>query len=252
MSSPPPQERPNKRPRHHDNGPIERAYKGFQYTPMEPSGRPGTPHSFFKESYQVHQNHGAAIDNDSDQQSPLRPSIPPQVVHKHANGLVIVTAGNSITLNESASHSSSTTATTKIESISFHQETAPVAGESAATKRKQQAKMLKGKQIEGCVQPNSALATVKLNNGKAVELCACVWGSILEINPRITPELLANDPLLDGYLAVILPTGPFPPPPTKESKEESEKKTTAVADMIIVSQNDPCTFSTSQGRVLPH
>jgi hypothetical protein len=43
-------------------------------------------------------------------------------------------------------------------------------------------------------------------------LCG-VWGTVLEVNPNLSPDLLRKDPDLDGYVAVVLPTGPFPPPP---------------------------------------
>ena len=44
-----------------------------------------------------------------------------------------------------------------------------------------------------------------------VPIYAGVWGSLLELHTDVTPEQLTQDPLLDGYMAVILPTGPFPP-----------------------------------------
>ena len=40
---------------------------------------------------------------------------------------------------------------------------------------------------------------------------AGVWGSLLELHTSLTSTQLTQDPLLDGYVAIILPTGPFPP-----------------------------------------
>ena len=39
-----------------------------------------------------------------------------------------------------------------------------------------------------------------------------VYGSVIEINERLTVDLLRNDPLRTGYLAILRPVGPFPPP----------------------------------------
>mmetsp|Transcript_24830 Transcript_24830/g.58930 ORF Transcript_24830/g.58930 Transcript_24830/m.58930 type:complete len:403 (-) Transcript_24830:1286-2494(-) len=50
---------------------------------------------------------------------------------------------------------------------------------------------------------------------------ACVWGTIVELNPEILvrPNLLLDDPLMDGHLAIIHPAGTFPPPsrPSRQS-----------------------------------
>jgi hypothetical protein len=126
----------------------------------------------------------------------------------------------------------------KVQSIDFKIQEAVVAAQNAACKRKHQSKMLKGKNQQarqrqelGIVRPNDVLAVVKFqhrnNNNSTKEtdatststssipLSCCVWGTILErnhVNLEKNPALLLQDPLLDGYLAVVLPTGPFPPP----------------------------------------
>jgi hypothetical protein len=153
------------RKRPHDFA-YQEAYKDLTYVQIPSSGRPGTPHSFFKESY--------SVDN--------------QIVHQHANGLCIVTAGRPME-------------TTKIE---FAVQAAP--HQSLAEKRKSQSKRLKGKQVVDSVHPRDCLVTLD-----DVSLKCCVWGTILEVNDKLSSKLLSTDPLLDGYLAVILPTGPFPP-----------------------------------------
>lgn len=63
----------------------------------------------------------------------------------------------------------------------------------------------------GIVKPDTMIAKMHLNNGTFLPIYACVWGSILELNTHVTPKQLLEEPLLEGYLAVILPTGPFPP-----------------------------------------
>jgi len=71
------------------------------------------------------------------------------------------------------------------------------------------------------VTPSTVIAELILENPNTAEgqtneplvipLRACVWGTILEINQGLTPKVIMEDPLLDGYLAVILPSGRFPP-----------------------------------------
>jgi hypothetical protein len=59
---------------------------------------------------------------------------------------------------------------------------------------------------------------------------ACVWGTIVELNPHIlrSPNLLLEDPLMDGHLAIIHPIGTFPPPrpqpPVITDPQEGSKK----------------------------
>uniref|UniRef100_A0A7S3LBP3 Protein Abitram n=1 Tax=Amphora coffeiformis TaxID=265554 RepID=A0A7S3LBP3_9STRA len=171
---------------------LAKAYQGVTFSPVASTGRPGTPHCFFKESYVV-----TFDDKDQEQASPP----PQQVVHAHVNGLVIVTAGQSILPNTD----------TMMESIKVLVDVANVASQSAGNKRKQKAKMLKGKDVQDGVSPTDPLATIKLQNGKEIHLRCCAWGSVIEINPNLNTDLVREDPLLDGYLAVILPSGPFPP-----------------------------------------
>ena len=40
----------------------------------------------------------------------------------------------------------------------------------------------------------------------------------MELNTTVTPQQLLQDPLMDGYLAIVLPTGPFPP--TNKAKKK--------------------------------
>lgn len=156
---------------------YQEVYKNVTFTPIASTGRPGTPHRFFVDSFRVQ------FANSSIQ----------QIVHKHSNGLTIITAGDMLP--------------DKIDSIHLSVEASPVALESTGSKRKKQSKMLKGKLVDGVIQPTDVIGTI---NGK-IPLYSCVWGSVLETNVNLTTDLLQNDPLLDGYLIVVLPTGPFPP-----------------------------------------
>ena len=91
---------------------------------------------------------------------------------------------------------------------------------------------------DGNVLPNDdTICTVTLSNGNVVELKCCVEGTVIELNNRLLNNVvsdegnssnktkqetiserdgdvsvLSKDPLLDGYLAVIMPSrGMFPP-----------------------------------------
>jgi glycine cleavage system H lipoate-binding protein len=65
------------------------------------------------------------------------------------------------------------------------------------------------------------IARLELESGESVPVYACVFGAVLELNRGLTPQVLAQDPLLDGHLAIILPSGTFPP--RKESQHEKEE-----------------------------
>lgn len=214
-----------KRRRREEESSFAKAYDGVTFIPVTASGRPGTPHRYFRESYTVH----FANDKDESSGPPEAIACQQQVVHVHVNGLVVVTAG---TL--SSSSSSKIDEDNLIEAINFHVQVADVASQSAATKRKQKAKMLKGKKVDDSVKPMDHLATIKFKNEnevKEIQLRCCVWGSVIEINPNLSPSLLQEDPLLDGYLTVILPSGPFPPrsPENGESSSVDKKLLTSTS-----------------------
>jgi len=65
----------------------------------------------------------------------------------------------------------------------------------------------------GMVKPNDILAQIILTNGITINIPSCVCGTLLEVNTNLKEDLslLVDDPLLDGYVAVILPNGSFPP-----------------------------------------
>jgi len=77
------------------------------------------------------------------------------------------------------------------------------------------------------VFPTTVIAEMRRASGEPIPILACVWGTILELNHSITPDILFDDPLLDGYLAVILPSGPFPPRISDSLKDTSKEESAA-------------------------
>lgn len=178
------------------------AYASVSFKSVPATGHPRSPHRFFKESYTVEITKEAL---ESDQAGDIinSPRIKlAQVVHHHVNGLCIVTAGR-------------IPPEIDVEEIKIMTTEAPAC--SAAEKRKRQAKMLKGGKVKDSVEPTTKIAELVLASGESVPIHACVWGTILELNHSLTPTSLKDDPLLDGFVAVILPSGDFPP---KESQEQ--------------------------------
>mmetsp|Transcript_18531 Transcript_18531/g.26176 ORF Transcript_18531/g.26176 Transcript_18531/m.26176 type:complete len:270 (+) Transcript_18531:37-846(+) len=235
----------NKRKRSSDEDPFKLAYQNASFTCIPSTARPGSPHRYFKESFAFSLENkppSESVENDADTKIENDPSIDvvdkkakidqvshqcldkeetqtslkKQVIHHHANGLCIITAGDSI---------SDMAIENDIERIEF---IAKMSSESmsAGEKRKQQAKMMRGKasaiEKEGVVTPSTVLAKIHFQKNKAAgKIYAGVWGNLVELNERLTPELLKSDPLLEGYIAIVLPTGPFPPPPTDEQSKET-------------------------------
>lgn len=181
------------------NDSFRKAYENVVIEARESTGRPCTPHSFFKSSFNV--TIIKSNNKQAENESTCNESV---VVHQHANGLCIVTVGDALLGNNN----------NNVKNISFQVEQIS-STTSANERRKRQSKLLKGTKINSNQQditsPNTILAQVTLDSGETINIPAGVWGTVLELNTNITPSLLKNDPLLDGYLAVILPTGSFPP-----------------------------------------
>ena len=204
-------------------------YDGITCIPRESTGRPGTPHRFFASSYTVQMT--APSDHIDGSPDPVintntNVSGSGQVVHRHANGLAVVTAG-SLIQNILANAHSTTDSSMQITDIKFALDITE--SQSVGGKRKKARKMKSGGgNAPGVVKPNDTLAVVTFSNGATVDMKCCVAGTLLELNERLvgTDEeskkkclsLFSHDPLLDGYLAVIMPAG-FPP--IKKDKEES-------------------------------
>ena len=91
---------------------YEMAYENVRFHPLQSTARPATPHRYFAESYEV--EHLTSIDgggSESDQRKDAGNDSKSvvhrrQVVHKHANGLVIVTAGHAVSDSVMSSASS--------------------------------------------------------------------------------------------------------------------------------------------------
>lgn len=174
---------------------LQAAYSSVEFDPLIGTGHPRSPHRLFKESYGVTFRKVATDQTVATVESP--PFNLRQVVHHHVNGLCIVTAGTKLPDKST------------IAAIEYVATKATPC--SAAEKRKRQAKMLKGGKVEDAVTPTTVLANLQLKSGDQLPIYSCVWGTILEINSGLSIEMLLDDPLLDGYLAVILPSGEFPP-----------------------------------------
>lgn len=157
--------------------PYQSAYHGLRYERLPADDQPGTPSRYFPHSFRVHFEDGGT-----------------QIVHQHVNGLVVVTAGNGLS---------------DIVSLQWMAEEEP--GDlSQGAKRKLLAKLLRGQAVAGTVQPRDILAVAKTAKGDVTLRCG-VWGLVTERNHDVQPTTMVDDPLLDGYLAVLLPAGPFPP-----------------------------------------
>jgi len=278
------------------------SYNGISYHKRSSSGRPGSPHRYFDTSYDVIIRDGDASSSDrrevdaptisqqtnagdnadtitseitTEPQSRDNNNNGNQVVHRHLNGLCIITAGNILDRMMAQSYKQKTTDNKKdddvrnkeeveISTIQYH---VGVSKDSQSARGKMRTKNKKRKkqkhtqqpdktharedgehfsktgtaeveEHDGNVLPNDTICTVTLSNGNVVQLKCCVEGTVIELNNRLlnnvvsdegnrsnktkreTSErdgdvsVLSKDPLLDGYLAVIMPSrGMFPPKP---------------------------------------
>jgi hypothetical protein len=256
------------------------------------SGRPGSPHRYFGGSYDVAVEELLTGEGDDARKSDgLSPNfdtadvnkpttlarIGRQVVHRHRNGLCIVTAGDVLeqmiisgideTTERNKDNIEESTSLPpcggdyplSITALHFHVE---VGKDSKSAKGKIRSRnnnpMKKRKRPgntlvmnvgevenitdnthDGNVLPHDPLCTISLSDGRQVQLYCCVGGTVIEINNNLLPPSLNNgdidddavdaggggvinntysvlltNPLLDGYLAVIMPgrKGDFSPP----------------------------------------
>lgn len=264
-------------------------YGNVYFHERKSSGRPGSPHRYFEHSYTVSFQGSVDGDDDvsssltstaamkSDDTAAVvaevstLPTVPNnadgnsnqsitvpnnndstgnQVVHRHVNGLCIITAGNilqTILQQQQQNSTSSKGASQHQPTISSIKYLVQVAPDAQSAKGKLRAKNKKRKKNNntsdsseardgncGNVTPTDALCEVTLANGDKVVLKCCVQGTIIELNHRLANDgaekkqqssksadvnvrgnsindidgnasLLLTDPLLDGYLAVIVP-----------------------------------------------
>ena len=147
---------------------------------------------------------------------------------RHINGLCILTAGNLVTnallernkalitsQNDNGSSTSLQQEPITVRTVQFQMETTD--SQSVGGKRK---RLKNGgsegdmkEKTKGMVGPKDTIAVVELSNGETLDVKAFVRGSLLEVNTNLEkdPSLLCKDPLLDGFVAVIKPIGPYPP-----------------------------------------
>jgi hypothetical protein len=281
-------------------------YKNISFHERTSTGRPGSPHRYFEHSYDVSfhtcvddrapsstsrspalhtdATKDAALttaavekaDNNSNKQSNTTSNknnaTGNQVVHRHVNGLCIITAGNILqTALQQTTISSSDNGTSQHQSIVSIEYLVKIAPDAQSARGKLRAKNKKRKKYNnnnnnndndndkdstqgqddsncGDVSPTDTLCVVTLTNGQKVGLKCCVQGTIIELNHRLfvaadrvveqqpqqqqsnndacvnndkgnpcnsrscsigaadgNASLLLTDPLLDGYLAVIMP-----------------------------------------------
>jgi len=203
---------------------FQDAYQGVTTTPRESTGRPGTPHAFFKDSYDVQVQKQITNETAADKSTCCSGTV---VVHQHANGLCIVTVGDQLLSKD-------------VKDVKLMVQEAPQ-GMSANERRKRQSKLLRGGTIadqQGLTSPNTVLAQVTLENGVSLQIPAGVWGTVLELKTNLTPRLLQEDPLLDGYLAVILPTGSFPPRFRTAHEQDADQQKEATNKQAAIAQDE--------------
>ena len=238
------------------------SYMSISFNKRISSGRPGSPHRYFDSSYDVFME-DTTSDNVLEATSQQPHSIGNQVVHRHLNGLCIITAGNVIQQQQGCASNDDNNkedGILQIKSIKYHIQ-ASKDSQSARGKIRTKKKRKKQQSIhqnndtitaedgeadgeggsskikvanhDGYVLPYDTICTVTFSNGKEIELKCCVEGTVIEINNRLVDgsksgsddnvainssttqrdvSLLMKEPLLDGFLAVIMPSrGVFPP-----------------------------------------
>lgn len=283
---------------------VAAIYEGVSFRGRPSSGgRPGSPHRYFDDSYDVlfdgdcgkcgddddgsddvgdstakasgeeaavelpsprspksaKRTESGPLDDDEDEDAAASSRKPPsrgrglQVVHRHLNGLCVVTAGDvlekllSSTTRDDDDAIGDADAEKIVVGISSVEYLVNVGEGSKSARGKMRARNKKGREKKKqnevkdrrddgsgtvVVSPRDALCQIVLSDGTRVELRCCVSGTVVELNSRLLlpppgctggdgaaegdrdPSLLlSRDPLLDGHLAVILPTrGAFPPP----------------------------------------
>ncbi|KAL3796893.1 hypothetical protein HJC23_008846 [Cyclotella cryptica] len=300
-------------------------YNDTSFCSRPSSGRPGSPHRYFNDSYIVTfksersrsiegrpyvDNRNASLNSKVHKavMDEAKPRISGtcytkeihgtesanqeeagglQVVHRHLNGLCIITAGDTLKKIISASAKSNACDGVSVASVKYYVTVAQGAqsarGKLRARTRKLHSDEASNKptilsalahpdelnhqpdviQHDGTVKPHDTLCTISFTNGMEIQLKCCVGGTVIDLNHRLSqptahdtnnatksselkndikvfhsdyhdielgnkvdapgngqnlvlpghldPSLLLSDPLLDGYLAVILPSGVFPP-----------------------------------------
>jgi hypothetical protein len=303
-----PSRKRSRRSKNNNNNNTDNCYSNVSYQERTSSGRPGSPHRYFEHSYDVSfltdaaatvgtdeqvavtaaaaaASAAATVDNEQQQEEQHQQqeeyqstkfTAGKQVVHRHVNGLCIVTAGNVLQLATTTSLQATTSSSNAhsshesqqqqqqeqqeqgqsltVSSIKYLVKVAPDAQSAKGKLRAKNKKRRKNnhttinsninsnnktqteeaEDINNCcdgeVSPTDPLCEVYLSNGTKVTLHCCVHGTVIELNHRLggdsneggkeetnvesskrgeggnnASSLLVTDPLLDGYLAVIMP-----------------------------------------------
>ena len=238
------------------------SYNSISFNKRASSGRPGSPHRYFDSSYDILMDTTtSALEATSNKQLH---GIGNQVVHRHLNGLCIITAGNVIQKQLCNASNNEEDGILQIKTVKYHiqpsKDSQSARGKMRTKKKKKRKKQKhqneetndaaiaaesgvegdnKGSKVEvsnhdGYVSPKDTLCTVTISNGQEIQLKCCVEGTVIEINNRLIvseskyssdvsgsttdslttqrdASLLMKETLLDGYLAVIMPSqGVFP------------------------------------------
>jgi len=201
-------------------------YQNIKLEPCVSTGRPGTPTRFFAKSWKidfqethvdVDECHNSAIESpltdttvllNGTNVDTLLEANTRQIVHQHANGICIITAGHLVLSSALLLEKGD------IDKVVFVVQATSEQSVGAKRKRATKASKKTSDPSEGKVGPKETICQVFFRDGSTIDLKACVAGTILEINENLTqePNLLVSDPLLNGYIAVISPScGYFPP-----------------------------------------
>jgi len=162
------------------------AYKGISINKRTSSGRPGSPHRYFDSSYDI-----LIKDTTSDnvlEATSLAHSIGNQVVHRHLNGLCIITAGNVIQrqLGCVSNDDNKEDGILKIKSIKYHIQASK---DSQSARGKMRTKKKKRKKQHHNIQQNNSTTTEE--GGKAEG----------EVSSKVEVEEANHD----GYVSLVTP-----------------------------------------------
>jgi len=188
------------------------------------TGSPCSPNRYFESSFDVSFDK-IEIDRDINVQKVTNKRVRTeyrgyQVVHIHANGLCVITAGDLIQYAlKNNQNCSDKRPCVKVEGVSF------LKGKGIEDSIGHSIQQNKERNEREIVLATDILALVNLSDGDIVELKCCVSGIMLEINQHLFKKkmlntvptrfvalkksLIESDPLLCGYLAIIKPSSSF-------------------------------------------
>ena len=208
---------------------MNRRRASASYVARASSGRPGSPHRYFEGSYDVilelmtgegngddARKSGPSPDGDTTDDQPTLARVGRQVVHRHKNGLCIVTAGDVLErmvilgIDETNERNNDFGLPTlscgdhplSITALRFHvkvdKDAKSARGKIRSRNKNHRKRRNKpgnsvvmnevendaGNDIAhaGNVLPHDPLCTVSLSDGRQVQLYCCVGGTIIEVN----------------------------------------------------------------------